>query len=170
MDLFGHNRQSENGNSVDRIRSLLQRSSCRCHRGKCLQKFTDMINLLMKFLNVFWSLEKPAQDAYDWNLVFLLPCAARQQEQGCEIKQFWTNVQFEETYFDHVVSWLGLRSMREWSPVCLRTEHGCCAANELPPSAWQPYLGSGPRGYSQLGRGNWIVGIDVLGQYLDQLQ
>ena len=43
-------------------------------------------------------------------------------------------------------------------------------ANELLASAWQPYLGSGPRGYSQLGRGNWIDDIDVLGLYLDQLQ
>ena len=62
-------RHAENGTSTERVRKLLDRTSCHCHRGKCFRKCASSLTEIMKFLLTFWSLEKPAQDAYDSNLV-----------------------------------------------------------------------------------------------------
>lgn len=42
---------------------------CICERKGCFKKFTKKENDLMAFLEMFWSLEKPAQDAFDLRLV-----------------------------------------------------------------------------------------------------
>ena len=62
-----HCRHSDNGVSMDRVKTLLSRSSCRCHLGRCFRKFAEGMGELMKFIIAFWGMEKPAQDAYVWS-------------------------------------------------------------------------------------------------------
>lgn len=53
-----------------RVRALFG-IDCQCHRKGCFKKFKDMEADIKAFLDMFWSLEKPAQDAFDRNLVTL---------------------------------------------------------------------------------------------------
>lgn len=57
-------RHADNGRSWERVSQLLARHSCDCHRGKCFRKCSGSVADIMKFLNIFWAMEKPAQDAY----------------------------------------------------------------------------------------------------------
>lgn len=57
-------RHAANGKNMLRVQGLLDRAACACHRGCCFQKFTEHFDALEAFLELFWSLEKPAQDMY----------------------------------------------------------------------------------------------------------
>lgn len=57
-------RHADNGVSMERVALLLDEGHCRCERGSCFTRYKDSRKDLSKFLDAFWSLEKPAQDAY----------------------------------------------------------------------------------------------------------
>lgn len=65
-------RQSANGRSQARVDRLLSLEACRCHRKICFSQFADEETQMMKFLETFWSMEKPAQDSFDRPLVVLI--------------------------------------------------------------------------------------------------
>ena len=61
-------RQSDNGQDPARIRHLLMKGDCYCHRSRrrpCFSKFSGQKEGdLNSFVKVFWELEKPAQDEF----------------------------------------------------------------------------------------------------------
>ena len=57
-------RHADNGRSSKRVAQLLASHPCRCEKSGCFQKVEGCELPLGAFLNLFWSLEKPAQDAY----------------------------------------------------------------------------------------------------------
>ena len=152
---FNAIRQSDNGASFDRVRNLVNSGTCRCHRGKCFGKFVAVLNELMKFIRAFWDLEKPAQDAYDKDSVVQVDVI-----QACLMC-------VDSSQIELFGSLPGLRSMKDWRALLGGTEPGPCATSGFLVSAWQPCLGSGPKGFDLLVWGKWIIDIDVLGQNLD---
>lgn len=58
-------RHSENGVDPARVQALLGHRFCLCSRGKCFKKFKPLEGDLIGFLEMYWSLEKPAQDGFD---------------------------------------------------------------------------------------------------------
>ena len=56
---------------MDRVKKILT-ETCRCERSTCFNRFDNDHSDINKFLDTFWSLEKPAQDAYAWVLFFEL--------------------------------------------------------------------------------------------------
>ena len=57
-------RHAVNGKCMVRVQGLVDRAACACHRGRCFEKFTERLDSLEAFLDLFWGLEKPAQDMY----------------------------------------------------------------------------------------------------------
>lgn len=57
-------RLSANGMSESRLRRLQSLDKCRCARKTCFEKLANMWSNLLQFLQIFWSLAKPAQDLY----------------------------------------------------------------------------------------------------------
>ena len=62
-------RHSENGADSSRVKGVLTRAVCHCPRASCFNRFKPLENEIMQFLEMFWGLEKPAQDAFDQTLV-----------------------------------------------------------------------------------------------------
>ncbi|CAK9029740.1 RRM domain-containing protein [Durusdinium trenchii] len=56
---------TENGLSRARVEGLIRRDCCRCQRKICFAKYRqNMVDQLLKFLKIFWSLARAAQDSF----------------------------------------------------------------------------------------------------------
>lgn len=56
-------RKAANGMSRARLKAILAKP-CRCHRLDCFVRVGKAEETVVAFLKAFWSLQKPAQDAY----------------------------------------------------------------------------------------------------------
>ena len=61
-------RHADNGRSQQRVRNLFLKDRCHCDKLKCFRRMIPKESDLDKFLEIFWDMEKPSQDAYVPNL------------------------------------------------------------------------------------------------------
>lgn len=59
-----HHEQCANGMSEARVRRLQSLEKCRCERKTCFSKIHSILSDLLRFLQMFWSLAKRAQDLF----------------------------------------------------------------------------------------------------------
>ena len=140
-------RQSDNGRDPARIRHLLLKDACYCHRSEkrpCFSKFSgkkeDDLN---SFVKVFWTLEKPAQDEFATSSVVIETDFLQMISKGIGLViYFGFKFIFVHGFVFPRSNSPSLRSTRQWSHRKRGIVHGSCLGRLSATNALPPYSGS----------------------------
>jgi len=149
-------RHSENGSDPSRVRAILLSEQCVCERKGCFKKFRQVENDLMIFLEQFWSLEKPAQDAFDPHLV------EKNQEHCFQLILKFGIFRASTPKKQTTESSRQLRSKASWMEPRRAIAAGSFWATKFLGIVWQNFSGSDPSALHRHHLGIWIGDIDVL--------